>query len=398
MKSITTENKILLIFPEGNASNNPTIRSIIDLLAEKQITTDIFTRKTKSPQAQLPSTNWINETKTWWLLRAIAANILCSNTITAILMRLRHAIRPFDQYKLIIGVDRQGLIEAHSLSNITNAPYGFISFEIMFEKETSARFKHPERIASSKASFWITQDEERADRLQFENHLKKDNLFILPVSSKSKKLASGKRLRDALKIPPEKKVAIYIGSISSWTMIDDIIDTVPSWPKEWVLVIHDRYGATEEKISHLKTKPNNGLQEQLYISNNASDDIDDMDFVLGGVNCGLAFYQPIDGDPFLGDNIRHIGKSSGKISTYFRYGIPVITNITGPLANTIKEKSLGKIMINPDALPQYLATPEISTHGKNCHAFFEQELDFKIYANRLFELIEKNSLRSNLGS
>ena len=121
----------------------------------------------------------------------------------------------YREYDLIIGVDRQGLIEASILSKLTKKPYIFISFEIMFESETSAKCKLLEIKASKAVSKWIVQDVVRADILANENQLQTFNRILLPLASAGSGVLNSDRLRDYLGIPENKKVAILIGSISN---------------------------------------------------------------------------------------------------------------------------------------------------------------------------------------
>jgi len=72
-------------------------------------------------------------------LNSLAYNRLCSWALIYIAVFIEK-ILPYSKYDLIIGIDRQGLLEAKALNAITSVPFVYISFEITFEDETSWSF------------------------------------------------------------------------------------------------------------------------------------------------------------------------------------------------------------------------------------------------------------------
>lgn len=381
--------RVLIVHPEGNAANNPTLRSIISVLGGKGVSVDIISRKRIAPQPNISNVRWINEAPVYSRLKALATNIISSGLLVRLLIYLNRKQYKRNDCEIVIGVDRQGLVEAREISRILDIPYAFISFEIMFECETSLRFKLVERIASKNVAFWIAQDEMRAKMLSDENHLQNRPSLLIPVSSHGIANQTEWRLRDSLNIPNDKKVAIAVGSISEWTMMDKVLASLPNWPEDWVLIIHDRYGHTQKRLNALKLEETLLSKSRLYISIEAAEDVDDMGYVLSGVDCGLAFYQPNNGNPFLGNNIRFLGRSSGKIATYLRFGIPVITNIGAPMMNDIREYQLGEVILDPNELPHCLRLWNFSNRN-SCQNYFKTHLDFENYSDEFLKLLEKS--------
>lgn len=382
--------RVLLVHPEGNSANNPTLRSIISLLETKSVLVDIISKKSIAPQPALNNVRWITEGAIYTRLKIIATNIVSSIFLIKLLLWFYWKKNKHPNYDIAIGIDRQGLIEAKEISRLLDIPYAFISFEIMFENETSFRFKKIERLASKGVAFWIAQDEIRATMLREENQIQDRPSLQIPVSSSGISDQTERRLRDSLNIPSEKRVAIAIGSISEWTMIDEILNSLHAWPEDWVLIVHDRYGHTNSRLNTLNLDSETLANCRLYLSNDAPEDVDDMGYILSGVDCGLAFYRPISGNPLLGNNIRFLGRSSGKIATYFRHGIPVITNIGAPMANDICNSELGAIIGNPSELPNCLRHMNTTYSKKRCQNYFENVLDFNIYASDFWALLEKS--------
>ena len=381
--------RVLIVHPEGNAANNPTLRSIISLLGKNGVFVDIISKNGIAPQPAIANVRWINEAPVYSRLKALATNIISSDFFVKLLIYLNRKQYKNNDWQIVIGVDRQGLIEAREISRMLDIPYAFISFEIMFESETSLRFKIVERTASKNVSFWIAQDEMRAKMLSDENHLQSRPSLLIPVSSHGIANQTERRLRDSLNIPNDKKVAIAVGSISEWTMMDEVLGSLPNWPEDWVLIIHDRYGHTQSRLNALKLEEKLLSKSRLYLSTDAPEDVDDMGYILSGVDCGLAFYRPINGNPFLGNNIRFLGRSSGKIATYLRFGIPVITNIGAPMMNDIREYQLGEVISDPNELPRCLRLGNFSNR-KNCQNYFKTHLDFENHSDEFWKLLEKS--------
>jgi len=290
----------------------------------------------------------------------------------------------YKKYDLIIGIDRLGLLEADILSRIDKTPFVYISFEIMFEDETSPRFKSLEKSASKDVSAWLVQDEVRAEFLQKENQLDISKKFLLPLASSGMGTHSDQRLRDSLGIPENKKVAIVIGSISNWSMATQLIKCAANWPDSWVLIIHDRYGRTTELLKGELSSLSYLVNKKIYISNAATDMVDDMGGILEGISAGLAFYEADYSSPYTGKNLEHLGLASGKISTYLRYGIPVLMNEIGLYADEAREFQFGWVVDSPEQIKDCLENIDTGQYSKNAIEYFSRKLDFNNYKKNIY--------------
>jgi hypothetical protein len=295
----------------------------------------------------------------------------------------------YRKYDLIIGVDRQGLLEANILNRLKRTPYIYISFEMTFEDETSIRFKTPERIASKNIACWIVQDDVRANELKRENGLSDRNKMLLPLASAGTAKVGGKRLRDILSIPGDKKVAIVIGSISKWSMTNEITRSVNSWPEDWVLILHERYGRTSHALAAELGELDHLVGKQIFVSDSASEMVDDMSTILSGIDAGLAFYSPdYAGGPHTGKNLKFLGLASGKISTYLRYGVPVVTNEIGLYADEIRKHHLGAVVNGADQIPEALIAVGNEDYNQDISRYYSEFLDFDIYADNLLATVK----------
>ena len=381
--------RVLIIHPEGNSFNNPSLKCIIDLLLEKGCEIDLRYRQSNTATPLnyagvrfLPFGARFNGRKNWVFEKS------CSR-FWAFWLVLVEKLLYYKKYDLIIGVDRQGSIEADTLNRITNTPYVYLSFEIMFEDETSAKYKSLERQASKNVAAWVIQDEVRAGHLQRENALDPAKKILLPVASAGVGAEKTDRLRDHLGIPEDKKVAIVIGSVSKWAMTAQIIKSVADWPEEWVLVVHDRYGRTRELLAGELSAFVDLLGRKIFISDTPTELVDDMGSILAGISAGLALYKPeYGGSCYVGKNLEYVGLSSGKISTYLRYGVPVVINEVGLYADEVRQFKFGCVVQQPEQIKNGLVEIDDEKYRRNARDYFTSKLDFNIYRDRIWSRLE----------
>jgi hypothetical protein len=381
------DKRALIIHADGNLFNNPTLKCVADMMLARGYEIDFRYPRSEAPMPKVEGLRYLPFGARLWRLKTILLNRLAWFPIAlgSVLLEKMFLYRDYD---LIIAVDRLGLIEAAALSALTGTPYILISFEIMFASETSERVKRVERKASRNLALWVIQDEERAACLQAENGLDERKRMLLPLASRGIGAQGRLRLRDDLGIPPDKKVAILMGSIADWAMAKELILSALAWPDDWVLIVHDRYGLTKQRLSGVLPELEPALNRSIFISNAASDAVDDMSHILAGVDAGLAFYKPVYIGPYLGKNLVHLGLASGKISTCLRYGVPVITNEIGLYARKIREFELGDVVAAPEQLSRCLSAFKPETYGRNAQVFFARELDFELHAEALWVRME----------
>lgn len=380
---------ILIIHPEGNSLNNPTLKCLIDLVEEKGGNLILSYRNRGRPIMKSNKATLYPYGKMLDIFKRLVYDVLEFDFICFVLA-YSNVYRIKKEIDVIIGVDRYGLIDAYFISKILHKPYVFISFEIFYEEETSVKFKRIEKKAGSDVSLWIVQDDLRADDVASENNLDLSKKLLIPLASRGLPMTTINRLRDDLKIPVEKKVAIVIGSISKWSMVEKIIQNLQYWSDEWVLIVHERYGDTKEMLSGISSMVGSlSLEGKLYISNKASDTVDEMGFILNGVDLGLAFYLEDGESIYTGKNIRNIGYASGKISTYFRYGVPVITNISGKYSEEILDKKCGILVDHPSDISSHLYLISKCDRGKYAQKFYSDNLDFQKFENKLWSSLKR---------
>jgi glycosyltransferase involved in cell wall biosynthesis len=182
-------------------------------------------------------------------------------------------------------------------------------------------------------------------------------------------------------------VVLHSGSLGDWTGIEAILDSVPGWPAEWVLVIHTRYDAeSSEYVDGLRARatPGRVFFSLRPVPREALDDLVD------GADVGLAFYVPTAESAYTRTNIQTIGLSSGKLAYYLRAGLPVIVNAQASIAPQVEAGACGLAVSDADGIGaalERLARDYDACSRRACD-FFEQHLDFGRAFEAVLERIE----------
>lgn len=380
--------RILIIHTDGNTFNNPSLKCIIDLLLEKGCEIDLRYPRSNAP---MPAPRGVRLLPFGRIAKHVKTNVfdrLASRRLAVLCVRAER-LALYRRYDLVIGVDRQGLIEAGILHRMTGTPYVFFSFEIMFESETSMRYKALEREAAAGASMWLVQDAARARQLELENGLQPANRFLLPLASAGPGAPGTRRLRDRLGVPEDMHVAIAIGSVEGWSMTGRILKSVAAWPQDWALIVHERYGRTRDRLRPELTQVGQLVGRRIFLSDGAPGMVDDMGSVLAGIAVGLAFYEPDFKGPYSGKNLQHLGMASGKISTYLRYGVPVILNDIGLYPAEARRFGFGRVVESPEQIAGQLESCREERCGSSARNYFLDNLDFKLHAQGLWSRLRE---------
>jgi hypothetical protein len=296
----------------------------------------------------------------------------------------------YKNWKLIIGVDRNGVIEAAQIGRNLAIPHIYLSYEIFFEDETSFQFKEKEREACLSISAAIVQDEERAKLLCKESKIDPKKVWLLPFGGRE--IRQPKRnlhLREKFGIADNKKIALMMGALADHTGYQKIIASLKAWPQDWVFVLHGRYGIKGDLYRYLDEFT---YYENFFLSHDSLERQSDLEKLLGSVDLGIALYDATYESEYDGKNIKYIGMASGKIATYLQHGVPVMINEIGILSEYVKQCQLGVVVNKPIDIALSLYNFDPICLRENCVNFFDKHLslDRSILPllEKIFELVE----------
>ena len=378
--------KILIIHPEGNINNNPNLTGIVEILCENGFRVHVLSPRVHGvyQQAPCPGSN-LDLVANSDMAMFEGLVLFAGKKGEEVEKAIAYIKTSYSDFQLVIGIDR-GIIEADLIARILKIPCGLISYEILFEDETSAQFKKPEIEACQSISFAVCQDPERAELLSIQNRIDSSKMFHIPVAGRTVKPAPRTRyLHQQLNINPNKKIALLVGSVSEMSRIDFLAESAKHWPNDWVLVFHNRYGINQRIQSYVEKY---SCIDNIYFSDKPVQNPNDMHKILHSASIGLAFYQSFPNSIWLGKNIKHLGLASGKISTYMQHGIPVITNDIGIMSDFITKAGLGRVVDIDRRFSIDFDEKKLRTWQQNCLAFFQEKLDLNRTIIPLLKKIE----------
>jgi hypothetical protein len=173
-------------------------------------------------------------------------------------------------------------------------------------------------------------------------------------------------------------------------MIEDMIIQSNKWPINWVLVLHDRYGQLPDFLAKLVDK-----NAHVFISKATINTPRELEKLICSADVGIGLYQSNFNSYYEGKNLVFLGLASGKLITYLKYGVPVITNEIGQLSDIIRDNNLGLVVSSVDKI-NLAEIDNIKDCRRNCMEYFEKHLSFNLKANQLLELISNSILRYNI--
>ena len=267
-----------------------------------------------------------------------------SNFLVAIRQsqRLREVHR-LNPYRCFIGVDPEGLSQAHILAKSLHVPVAYYSLELLLSQEvaspTKRRRKKREITLSRMAPFIFIQDLERAGLLAEDNGIPREQFVLVPNAP----LGPARRHRsnywhEQFDLPSDFHVVLHAGSVEGWTGVKEIVQSVKLWPEHWVLVVHTRdQGEASTDVEELRKL---ALPGRVVFSLKPVPR-QEYDRLVDGADIGIAFYVPQAGSTYTQLNVQTIGLASGKIAYYLRAGLPVIVNATTTMSGVVRREGCG---------------------------------------------------------
>ena len=377
--------KFLLIHPEGNILFNDGLISLVTFLRDEGFTVDYL-----CPSFPGDSEN---------AYQLGIQKFIISRRLFSYALKLRsflHFLAPFlrfilsltsvPSWKLIIGVDRDGIIVGDIIAKAAGLPSALISYEIFFQSETSAEYKKPEIAACKNISFSICQGGERSHQLSIENKIPRNKIIDIPVSGRSPRnsLIRSLDLKDYFQIT-HTYVAVVAGSLESWTLIDELVECTQNWPREWGLLIHSRYGLDSAKIKELQLLGSSNI----YFSDLALGSPQEASNLLCQADSGIALYKPTYKDQWVGNNLAYLGLSSGKTAMYLQGGLPVLTTPFGDYPSLLREYNAGFVVEDVSQIsPILLKYPSRQSSMRlNARMLFEERIDSNLFRDKFLQSI-----------
>lgn len=363
---------ILLIHPSGNFHSNPSLYSILKLLVRNNFIIDylcldshgLFYQESTFSNLNVIKLDRRGKSKDYIKL---IAQVLNKN------------------YDMVIGT-HEGIVPASVFSKNFSIPLILLSYEMTFEDEVGYLKQSIEKDACSNVILAVSQDPVRSYFLSRECNIPRSKIINIPIASTFDHLSIDKaECRKRLNIDITKKVVLLAGTISERNMVTKLMNIAKQWSDDWILVIHTFVPLskkTKEKLLNSSKK--------IVFSDEPLPSIEDLGTLFSIADIGIALTSPVYNTEYAQKNVIFMGLSSGKISTYLKYGIPVIINEIGQMSDYVRTFNLGSVVRRIEDIDTTLLNNlyHSKLHG-NCISFFKSHLDFDLYGVELMNLVQR---------
>lgn len=274
------------------------------------------------------------------------------------------------QYYCLVGIEKEGLIWAGSVSEKQHCPLIYFSLELYIEDNpTYFRIYHlrdAERKYHKHAIATIIQDEPRARALLKANEIEHTNVLHFPVSAKGDIIKERtKYIRNKLKVPDGKKIILYFGAIEKERLLTEIVEMARNLDDDLILVVH---GVGPKKyIDYLQSI---ACKDKVIFSLEFIAENEILNLV-SSADIGIALYKTTNA------NDRLVAFSSSKVAFYMQCGIPMIAFNTESFRKLVDSYRCAELINAISELP-HRARMIIDNYGsyrENAHAAYQRLYD-----------------------
>lgn len=340
------KNRIALFYPVWGLELNPSLVSMLNLLADAGYVIEVYTLGNSAVISNTflkDSIKIVNRHKKANQTSIALSPYISLSWLEIVLIIYKHI---FHKYICFIGVDHLGLIESSLLTRFMKVPIIYYSMELLFldeldnNKKSHSKWidiKQKEIEISKNCEFIIIQDQERAKILSEINNISLSKFLTVPNSPlELARINKSSYWHNRFGLSDNKRVVLHTGDIKKWTAIGKIIDSVKDWPQDWVLVIHT-YNDDQDLLDNFKNRATPG---RIFFSTSVIEN-ESFTEMIDGADIGIAFYETIKGKTFVQKNIINIGLSSGKIAYCLRSGLPIIINKVTTFSKIVDNEECG---------------------------------------------------------
>lgn len=239
-----------------------------------------------------------------------------------------------------------------------------------------------EKKSISRLEHIIMPNIERAKVFSDEYGYDLDKIKILPICSVGDSLVKRTDyFRKKFKISKEKTIVLYSTNILPWAMCHEIVKSVHSWSKEFVLVLH---GWDNIDTKYYKDMKKFSQDLPVYFSTTYFD-YDEFPSVLASADIALLFYSPFyrPGD----ENFSEIAGSSNKLAEYLKVSLPIIAHAGHSLKTFVESSNIGLFVDSIEDMPLALLKikQDYDLYRTSCISFYNNHFRFDYLFDTIYE-------------
>jgi len=370
---------IAIVTPNTDTFTNPTLTALFQLLKEKGVEVYLFgPRQQPGCPAGLTHVTVIPSGFRLHLFRNPKKYISHFASYGRVLSIIRKK-----KISTLLAVDPLGVIIGGRIKKLfcRKLHLSYISFEIFFKEELTGHYlalKEKEIFYAAFVDSLLIQDEKRKNLLLQENRmtLSDENIALVPVSPMKIEVKNAIDIHRQLNIPPEKKLAVYSGSVGEWCGTQAIIEAFDKgyWNNDYWLVFHTRKSILSDDSFYADLKSLDAdVNIPFSLHPHPFDSFEGLSGFLSGFDLALALYYPNNQNPYYGMNMKEIGLSSGKFSTYMMLGLPTIVTSCSIYEELLLKYRFGAIL---DDIKNFkIAIQQVEQSKNETHKLYNEILD-----------------------
>jgi hypothetical protein len=267
----------------------------------------------------------------------------------------------------------------------------YYSLELALLAEAASSSEDSSRRASlEKARSWshdirglIIQSQEREQLFRGDQPLAESiPVLHLPVTGQGPAMAERRSwLHKKYAIPAQARIAIHLGGANPYyssLQIAEIFTEIRGWYLFFQGNHLRGYGEEIRALAKRKGARNIIVAKKFYT------EVDSLDRILMSCAVGIAWYND------LNPNFRSAGQSSGKITTYLKFGLPVIANRYPSTEEALAKPGCGICVAGMDGIPFALAkiVENYETFSANARREYERHYRFENYHQPILKFLE----------
>lgn len=289
----------------------------------------------------------------------------------------------------VIGVDPLGISIAARLMRGKSCPLSYISFEILFadeaETEVEQELKSRERSAAARCDLFLLQDEGRRDVFCKENQVAPAACELVPVAPVGPPPRRTDYLHRRLELGAGTTILLHQGSLADWSGRDEIEELATYLPEDVCLVVHSRHEPGLRMRKYMRR-----LEGRAVRFTTAPVPPDELAVLTASADIGWASYRLTPENWTTGDNLLHVGLSSGKIGSYAMAGVPVLARYLPSVDAALQTGGFGYSYRRLEEVPGLVKRirSERAALSEAARRFYEDRLNpsraIRHYCDRLF--------------
>lgn len=301
---------------------------------------------------------------------------------------------PADRYECLVAFDPHGLLLCKEI--FPRARPFYYSLELYLRGDKANPFHSPavrrqlkkavcrqrELLADIRGLIIQSREREALFREDFRLRPELPSL-LLPVTGRGgsiRKKLDG--IREKYGVPPQTKIALHLGGIYGWYSCIELAQAFSRIPG-WVLVFQGL--ANRDYLKRMRSVLEGEAIRNTIISGDFYERMADLDPILMSADIGVAWYNDIS------PNFTTSGRSSGKISSYLRFGLPVIVNRYPSTEEIIAARGCGVCIDDFSQIGPALERieREYGRFASRCHDTYDDIFNFENYQQALLRFISE---------